>query len=344
MEAEEHGRAAGSSGRRGRRGPTACAHSCTGCGRASPGRGRRTRSTSTPAARRSRRGCSSSRGPCRASGCSSSRAGPAGPGLAAAPLVDPGGAVVQSDVVGRDDGDRPARAAERGLGNVTGRVLDLEEIDEPDDAYDVVLCREGLMLVPDPARAAREIGRVLRPGGRAVLSVWGPRARNPWLAVVFDVVGAQLGTPMPPPGIPHPFSLDDADRLGGLLTDAGLSHVEVSELPTPYVAASVDEWWERTCALAGPLARSWPRSPTAPHGRSARGPGRRSPSTRHRWGSRSRASRWSRRLAPDRSPSRRGTPATSLDRAGIPSLIESARDPDGVARRGPPSVEGCGAR
>jgi SAM-dependent methyltransferase len=156
-----------------------------------------------------------------------------------------------------------ARAAERGLGNVTGRVLDLEEIDEPDDAYDVVLCREGLMLVPDPARAAREIARVLRPGGRAVLTVWGPRARNPWLAVVFDVVGTQLGAPMPPPGIPHPFSLDDPDRLGRLLTDARLSDVEVGELETPYLAASADEWWERTCALAGPLARRLAALPDA---------------------------------------------------------------------------------
>ena len=181
--------------------------------------------------------------------------GPGGPGLAAAPLVAPGGEVVQSDVSAEMTAIATARAAERGLGNVTGRVLDLEEIDEPDDAYDVVLCREGLMLVPDPARAAREIGRVLRPGGRAVLTVWGPRARNPWLAVVFDVVGAQLGAPMPPPGIPHPFSLDDPDRLGRLLTEAGLSDVEVGELETPYVAASADEWWERTCALAGPLAR-----------------------------------------------------------------------------------------
>ena len=37
------------------------------------------------------------------------------------------------------------------------------------------------MLVPDPARAAREIRRVLRPGGRVAVAVWGPRERNPWL-------------------------------------------------------------------------------------------------------------------------------------------------------------------
>src|SRR5438309_3286927 len=42
-----------------------------------------------------------------------------------------------------------------------------------------------------------KIRRVLRPGGRLVLSVWGPRRENPWLGLVFDTVGAQLGAPMP---------------------------------------------------------------------------------------------------------------------------------------------------
>ena len=85
--------------------------------------------------------------------------------------------------------------------------------------------------------------------------MWGPRERNPWLGVVFDAVSEQLGVPTPQPGIPHPFSLADAGELGEVLTAAGLARVQVGELSTPYRAASVDEWWERTAALAGPLAR-----------------------------------------------------------------------------------------
>ena len=181
--------------------------------------------------------------------------GSGGPGLAAAERVVPGGEVVLSDVAAEMTAIAAARAAALGLRNVSTRELDLERIDEPDGSYDVVLCREGLMLVPDPSRAAREIRRVLRPGGRVALAVWGPRARNPWLGLVFDSVSAQLGTPMPPPGIPGPFSLEDADRLAWILADAGLTDVDVRELPTPYRAASIDEWWTRTCALAGPLAR-----------------------------------------------------------------------------------------
>lgn len=181
--------------------------------------------------------------------------GAGGPGLDSAPLVTPDGEVVLSDVVSEMTAIAARRAAGRGLENVRARVLDLEAIEEPDRSFDVVHCREGLMLVPDPERAAREIRRVLRPGGRAVVSVWGPRERNPWLALVFDSVAAQLGVPVPPPGRPHPFSLDDAGRLEGILTGAGLAGIVVEEVETPYRAASVDEWWARTSALAGPLAR-----------------------------------------------------------------------------------------
>jgi SAM-dependent methyltransferase len=181
--------------------------------------------------------------------------GPGGLGLAAAERVAPGGEVVLSDVVPEMTSIAAARASALELTNVATRELDLEQIDEPDASYDVVLCREGLMFVPDPAGAAREIQRVLRPGGRFAVAVWGPRERNPWLGVVFDAVSAQIGTPVPPPGIPGPFSLDDSDKLAGLFSDAGLSDVVVTDLPVPLRARSFDEWWERTCALAGPLAK-----------------------------------------------------------------------------------------
>jgi ubiquinone/menaquinone biosynthesis C-methylase UbiE len=180
--------------------------------------------------------------------------GPAGLGLAAASRVAPGGEVVLSDVAPEMTAIAAARARAAGLANVGARVLDLEDVDEPDGSFDVVLCREGLMFAVDPARAARELSRVLRPGGRAAIAVWGPRERNPWLGLVFDAVSAQLGRPVPPPGVPGPFSLGDAGRLESLLRDAGLEEVVAGEHDVPLRAASFDEWWTRTSALAGPLA------------------------------------------------------------------------------------------
>jgi len=173
--------------------------------------------------------------------------GPAGLGLAAAAR---GAQVVLSDVAP----EMTALAAERaaGLPDVVARVLDLEDIDEPDASYDVVLCREGLMFATDPERAAAEIVRVLRPGGRVAVAVWGPRERNPWLGLVFDAVAAQLERPVPPPGVPGPFSL--AHGLDPLLVSAGFAGVSLREVAVPLRAGSFDEWWTRTSALAGPLA------------------------------------------------------------------------------------------
>jgi ubiquinone/menaquinone biosynthesis C-methylase UbiE len=181
--------------------------------------------------------------------------GPGGLGVAAAKRVAPQGEVVLSDVVADMTQIAAARAAAAGLRNVRTLELDLEHIDQPDESFDLVLCREGLMFVPDPARAAREIARVLRRGGRTAIAVWGPRERNPWLGVVLDSVSAQLGRPVPPPGVPGPFSLDDAGELARLLDDAGLGDVAVVDLPVPMRVASFDEWWARTCALAGPLSQ-----------------------------------------------------------------------------------------
>ena len=84
--------------------------------------------------------------------------------------------------------------------------------------------------------------------------MWGPRERNPWLGVVLDAVSAQIGVPVPPPGVPGPFSLSDADHVAELLSGAGLADVVVEELEIPLRAGSFDEWWTRTSALAGPLA------------------------------------------------------------------------------------------
>ena len=180
--------------------------------------------------------------------------GAGGVGLAAATLVAPGGEVVMSDVAAEMTAIAALRAATLGITNVRTRELDLEDIHQPDEHYDVVLCREGLMFAVDPARAVREIRRVLRPGGRTAVAVWGQRQRNPWLGLVFDAVSAQLGTPVPPPGVPGPFSLDEPTTLSRLLVEAGFTEVDVSELPTPLRDGSFDQWWARTSALAGPLA------------------------------------------------------------------------------------------
>jgi len=178
--------------------------------------------------------------------------GAGGLGLAAADLVAPDGQVVLSDV--SVEMTRIAEERAGGRSGVQVRPLDLEQIAEDDASYDVVLCRHGLQFAVDPAAAAGEIARVLRPGGRVAVSVWGPPSANPWLALVMDAVRTHLNRQVPPPGLPGPFSLPDAGRLGGLLAAAGLVDVAVSEVSVPMEADGFDGWWVRTSGLAGPLS------------------------------------------------------------------------------------------
>lgn len=181
--------------------------------------------------------------------------GPGGLGLRAAEQVGSDGEIVLSDVASEMTEIAAERAKARGIANVSTRVLDLEDVDEPDASYDAVLCREALMLVPEPDRGAAEIRRVLRPGGRAVVSVWGARERNPWLGALLDALSAQFGVPFPPAGMPGPLSLGGPGELERALRAGEFADVGVSEVEVPFRGDSFDEWWQRTTALAGPVAQ-----------------------------------------------------------------------------------------
>ena len=184
--------------------------------------------------------------------------GAGGLGLAIADHVTPGGRVVLSDVAPEMVAIASARAARRphvdgAAAQVSTRVLDLEQIDAPDESFDVVVCREGLMFALDPVRAATEIARVLRPGGRTAIAVWGPRDRNPWLGVLADAVHQCTGTPVPPHGTPGPFSLGTDGALETTLAAAGLDEVCVQQVDVPTHDASFDDYWQLRIDLAGPL-------------------------------------------------------------------------------------------
>jgi len=92
--------------------------------------------------------------------------GPGGAGLAAAELVGPRGEVVLSDIAPEMTAIAAERADARNLANVRTAQIDIENIDFPDASFDAVLCREGLMLVPDPA-AMRRLREALRISGLA---------------------------------------------------------------------------------------------------------------------------------------------------------------------------------
>ncbi len=175
-------------------------------------------------------------------------------GLRAAAEVGPEGHVVCSDFADPMVEAVRRRAAGLGLENVEARVMDAESLQVDDESFDVVLCRFGYMLMPRWETALAESFRVLNRGGRLALAVWGPAERNPWLSTTLGAVMAHFAAPPPEPGTPGPFALGDDGLLDSLLAGAGFEDVVVEEIQSMREHESLDEWWSRTQAIAGPLA------------------------------------------------------------------------------------------
>jgi SAM-dependent methyltransferase len=165
-------------------------------------------------------------------------------GLLAAELVAPGGSVLITDGTEGMVAAATERAQEVGATNVELRTMQAEWIDLPAASVDGVLCRFGYMLLLDPEAALRETRRVLKPGGRVALAVWGEMDRNPWFEVVRAALLARELLPPPPPDAPGPMALSEPGALQELLETAGFDEIEVEPLELAFEPASVDEWWE----------------------------------------------------------------------------------------------------
>jgi ubiquinone/menaquinone biosynthesis C-methylase UbiE len=180
-------------------------------------------------------------------------AGPGDTGFMAAELIAPGGALISSDGAAAMLEVARARAAAQHISNVEFRQLELEWIDLDTASVDGVLCRWGIMLIADPESAAREIRRVLKPGGRAALAVWDTPESNPWATIPRQALIALGHIEPPDPATPNQFSLAGDGQLEELLGGAGFLEVKVAPVAMQRAFDSLDQYLAETLEMSPSL-------------------------------------------------------------------------------------------
>jgi ubiquinone/menaquinone biosynthesis C-methylase UbiE len=170
----------------------------------------------------------------------------AGPGGLSVPAARLGAEVLATDWSPAMIERLEARADHEGLRNVEARVMDCHALDLPDDSFDVTGSQFGVMLVPDQARALREMVRVTKPGGRVLLVAYGFPAELDFLQIFLGALTAVVpdfpGLPDDPP--PLEFQVADPEVLRQRLADAGLRDVRVERAAERPAFASGQEMWD----------------------------------------------------------------------------------------------------
>jgi SAM-dependent methyltransferase len=173
--------------------------------------------------------------------------------VSAAAAVGPGGYVVGTDISGAMVESARESALQANVTNASFIRMDAEKLLLFDRTFDVALCALGLMYVPDPLQALREMRRVVGPGGRIGIAVWGERTRCGW-SPVFPITEAEVQSDV----CPLFFNLGVGNNLAALCEQAHLKPFAQHRIDTTLVYKNGNEACD-AAFVGGPVALAWSR-------------------------------------------------------------------------------------
>jgi SAM-dependent methyltransferase len=160
-----------------------------------------------------------------------------GPGMLAAGALQLG-----AEAVGLDFSTEAIELARRQVPDGRFQEGDAGALPFPEASFDAVLCGYGLMHLPEPAAAMREMLRVLRPGGRVALSVWD--ASGAGFTLVYEAVRARGSMEVALPHGPDFFQFGSPERLRSALIEAGFTDAAAHSFQQDWCVASTDRYIE----------------------------------------------------------------------------------------------------
>jgi ubiquinone/menaquinone biosynthesis C-methylase UbiE len=178
------------------------------------------------------------------------------PALTIAKIVGPNGKVVGVDLSPEMIEVAKEEAAYLGLTNIVDFQLVKDESLSmfPDNTFDSVVCRNGLMFMPDPVKALKAFHRVLKPGGKASVTVWGSPDKSPVMGVVMNVVSTHVpDMKQSSPGTPGgPFSIPSVEMLRDYFLKAGFSNFNAEKIEVTVAQTdTAEQFWQGMTEVTG---------------------------------------------------------------------------------------------
>jgi ubiquinone/menaquinone biosynthesis C-methylase UbiE len=124
-------------------------------------------------------------------------------------------------------------ANEKGINNIEIQEMDGENLTLPDNSFDTVISRVGLIFFPDQQKALKEIKRVLKPGGFVAAIVYSTVDKNQFFSTPVSVIRRRAQLPPPLAGQPGPFSLGAEGVLDDAFKQAGFTNVQSKIVSAP---------------------------------------------------------------------------------------------------------------
>jgi SAM-dependent methyltransferase len=132
-------------------------------------------------------------------------------------------------------------ARNAGYSNVKTAVMDGENLDVPEETFDAVISRVGLIYFPDQQKALAGMKRALKPGGRIAAIVYSTAENNRFFSIPVSIIRRRAALPPPLPGQPGPFSLGGPGVLENAFRTAGLRDVQSRLVQAPLRLRSAEE-------------------------------------------------------------------------------------------------------
>ena len=174
------------------------------------------------------------------------------PGLTISTMLD-SGKVIITDLAEDMLEIARANAAQRGIKNIETRACDVCELPFADNTFDAISCRFGFMFFPDMLLAAKEMVRVLKPGGRMATSVWNVPEKNFWVTAAMGTINKNMELPPPPPGAPGMFRCAKSGFLKDMFEQAGLKNTSEKEVTGKLKCKTAETYWTMMTEVAAPF-------------------------------------------------------------------------------------------